>query len=372
MLLFIVKKIIFSLFFSLLFLKFQSETKNLFFIFRRMVKYLFVLTSNPKDFFCEQTLVAIASLRDHNPGAFVTLLTDDKTAETLTGPRAVIKEAVDELKVLTLDEKFTPMLRSRYLKTVMRNVVDGDFLYMDSDIAVVGDLSIPKEWDGGIYAVLDFHTNLSKAINRKKVLNNAKMMGFSPILNDEIFNGGVMFAADTLEARKFFETWHELWLYCVSKNFPYDMASLAETNFKFGYVTQKMPGGWNCQLAYGNRFLPTAKVLHFFGSRIVDTRGHKVPESMNLFLPKILRKDFYTNLKNLPVTVNTDKSISINAYYDDVILHAKEAFEYQTKKVGAAGAYIIRSYAFAKSLAWLYKKMPILVKPLALLGKILG
>ena len=43
------------------------------------VKYLFVLTSSPKDFFCEQTLVAIASLRVHNPNAFVTLLTDDKT-----------------------------------------------------------------------------------------------------------------------------------------------------------------------------------------------------------------------------------------------------------------------------------------------------
>ncbi|MCR5766190.1 MAG: hypothetical protein K6G09_09485 [Treponema sp.] len=83
-------------------------------------------------------------------------MTDDKTAATLTGPRAVLKDAVDELKVLTLDEKFTPMLRSRYLKTVMRNVIDGDFLYMDSDIAIVGDLSIPEEWRGGIYAVLDF------------------------------------------------------------------------------------------------------------------------------------------------------------------------------------------------------------------------
>ena len=91
---------------------------------------------------------------------------------------------------------------------------------------------------------------------------------------------------------------------------------------------------------------------------------------MNLFLPKILRKDFYTNLKNLPVTVNADKSIHINEYYDDVILHAKEAFEFQTRKVGAAGAYIIRSYAFAKSLAWLYKNVPVLVKPLELLGKL--
>ena len=337
-----------------------------------MVKYLFVLTSSPQDFFFEQTLVAIASLRDHNPNAFVTLLTDDKTAATLTGPRAALKDAVDEFKALTLDEKFTPMLRSRYLKTVMRNVIDGDFLYMDSDIAIVDDLTIPAEWAGGIYAVLDFHTNLHKAINRKKVLNNAKRLGFSPILNDEIFNGGVMFAADTPECRKFFETWHELWLYCVNKNFPYDMASLAEANFKFHYVTRKMPGGWNCQLAYGNRFLPTAKVLHFFGSRIIDTCGHKVPESMNLFLPKILRKDFYTNLKNIPVKVGADKKITINEYYDDVILHAKEEFEYQTKKVGAAGAYIIRSYAFAKSLAWIYKKAPFLTKLLSGIGKIIG
>ena len=52
-----------------------------------------------------------------------------------------------------------------------------------------------------------------------------------------------------------------------------------------------------------------------------------------------------------------------------MIAHAKEAFEFQTKKVGAGGAYIIRSYAFAKSLAWLYKNIPILVKPLELLGK---
>lgn len=335
------------------------------------MKYLFVLTSSPKDFFCEQTLVAIASLRVHNPGAFVTLLTDDKTAATLTGKRAALKDAVDEFVALELDEKFTPMLRSRYLKTVMRNVIDGDFLYMDSDIAIVGDLSIPEEWKGGIYAVLDFHVKLHQAINRKKILNNAKMMGFSPILNDEIFNGGVMYAADTPEARKFFETWHELWLYCVSKNFPYDMASLAETNFKFGYITKKMPGEWNCQLAYGKKYIPNGKVFHFFGSRIIDTCGRKVPESMNVFLPKILRKNFYTDLKEIPVTVAADKTIHINEYYDDVIAHVKDSILYQTKHAGEFGADIIRSYAFAKSLGFVYKKLPFVLPLLSLIGKIL-
>jgi len=31
----------------------------------------------------------------------------------------------------------------------------------------------------------------------------------------------------------------------------------------------------------------------------------------------------------------------------------------------------VRSYAFAKSLAFLYKKMPFLVRPVEMLGKIL-
>ena len=337
-----------------------------------MTKYLFVLTSSEKDFFCEQTLVAVASLRVHNPGAFVTLLMDDKTEATLTGTRAALKEAVDEIVALKLDEKFTPMMRSRYLKTVMRNVVDGDFLYMDSDIAIVGDLSIPEEWKDGIYAVLDFHTNLHKAINRKKVLNNARMMGFSPILNDEIFNGGVMYAADTEKNRKFFEKWHELWLYCVDRKFYFDMASLAETDFTFGYYIKKAPGEWNCQMAYAREFIPNGKVFHFFGSRIIDTCGHKVPDSMDVFLPKILRKDFYTKLKGRSVQVNADKTVHIDEYYDNVIAHAKEAFLYQTRHAGKFGADIIRSYAFAKSLGFVYRKMPFVLPFISLAGKILG
>lgn len=334
-----------------------------------MTKYLFVLTSSPKDFFCEQTLVAIASLRVHNPKAFVTLLTDDRTAETLTGKRSVLKEAVDELKVLPLDEKLSPMQRSRYLKTVMRNEVDGDFLYMDSDIAVVGNLDIPEEWRGGIYAVLDFHTNLHKAINRKKVLNAAKMLGFSPILNDELFNGGVMFASDTPEVRAFFKKWHELWKYSVSKNYPYDMAALAEADFSFGYKIRKMPGEWNCQLAYGKRFLPDAKILHFFGSRIIDPCGRPVPDSMDAFLPKILRKNFYTDLKNVKASVS-DGQVLFDEYHDAVIRNAKEAFLFQTKKLGVFGADVVRSYAFARTLAFLYRKLPALLRPIEWLGKI--
>ena len=92
---------------------------------------------------------------------------------------------------------------------------------------------------------------------------------------------------------------------------------------------------------------------------------------MDVFLPKILRKDFYTNLKNIPVHVLEDQQISINEYYDTVIKNTKDSFLYQTKKIGVLGADIVRSYAFAKSLAFLYKKMPFLIRPVEWLSKIL-
>jgi len=48
-----------------------------------MVKFLYILVSNEKDIYYEQTLVSVLSLRHYNPDAFVTLLVDDKTDKTL-------------------------------------------------------------------------------------------------------------------------------------------------------------------------------------------------------------------------------------------------------------------------------------------------
>ncbi|GHV12759.1 hypothetical protein AGMMS49938_05970 [Fibrobacterales bacterium] len=324
------------------------------------MKYLFVLTSKERDIYYEQTLVAITSLRIHNKNAFVSLLVDDQTAATLTGTRTQIKNLADELKIVELDKNLSPMLRSRWLKTVMRNEVDGDFLYMDSDIAIADDLSIPPEWDGYIYGVLDFHTNLSKAINRRTVLKAAKMLEYSPIENDEIFNGGVMFVRDNQKTREFFKRWHEQWLYCVSKGYNFDMASLAETNFEFGYIIKAMPGEWNCQLAYGAKHLEHAKVLHFFGSRIIDTHGHSVSKNGDYFLPEILRKSFYEDIKKTG-EINSDDLL--------VIQNARESFLLQTKKVGKIFANGIRSYAFAKFLSFCYKRAYWLVKPLEWAGR---
>ena len=105
-----------------------------------MVKFLYILVSKESDIYYEQTLVSILSLRHYNPDAFVTLLVDDKTDANLMGFRAEIKTLVNEYKVVSFDDKISGLARSRLLKTNMRNLLEGDFLYIDGDTAIADKL----------------------------------------------------------------------------------------------------------------------------------------------------------------------------------------------------------------------------------------
>lgn len=42
------------------------------------MKYLYALISNSNDYFAEQLLISVFSLKYYNPSAFVSLLTDKK------------------------------------------------------------------------------------------------------------------------------------------------------------------------------------------------------------------------------------------------------------------------------------------------------
>ena len=92
-------------------------------------KFLYILVSQGKDIFYEQTLVSVLSLRYHNPDAFISLLVDDGTDKNLVDFRGQIKDLVNEYKVVEYPKETSNKVRSRLLKTNMRNLIDGDFLY---------------------------------------------------------------------------------------------------------------------------------------------------------------------------------------------------------------------------------------------------
>ena len=104
-------------------------------------KILYILASSQSDIFWEQTFLSITSLRKTNPSVKVALLMDNITYSTLAETRAMLLKIIDEPVVISLDNVISNKEKSRVLKTNMRNYVDGDFLYIDSDALILSDLS---------------------------------------------------------------------------------------------------------------------------------------------------------------------------------------------------------------------------------------
>lgn len=284
-----------------------------------MVKFLYILVSKESDIYYEQTLVSILSLRHYNPDAFVTLLVDDKTDANLMGFRAEIKTLINEYKVVSFDDKISGLARSRLLKTNMRNLLEGDFLYIDGDTAIADKLDLKVDDNCDVGAIADLHAreNDKYHVKHKKNNKNKNILGFTLNLGDLFFNGGIIFARDNDNAKRFFDKWHELYQYCNTKGIFTDQISFNETNRLLGFPMKELPGEWNCQVreAYNHLYrvkiiypmLCNAKIIHFFGSGI---DGKKEPHPL-------MKKDFFEKIK-------AEQKVSDDAL--QVIYNAKTAF----------------------------------------------
>lgn len=63
------------------------------------MKYVYVLTSTPKDLYYEQALMSAYSLRKHNPAAQLIVLVDNKTNASLTeeNKRTALKKYASQI-----------------------------------------------------------------------------------------------------------------------------------------------------------------------------------------------------------------------------------------------------------------------------------
>jgi hypothetical protein len=232
-----------------------------------MIKYLYVLASDDSDYYLEQALLSITSLRMKMPNAFVSLLIDNNTEHTLVNARRAILDIITELKVITIDPKFGKKARSRWLKTSMRNHIKGDFLYIDCDTVVSDNLDTISELNINIGAVLDKHSLLQYHHAKKNIHKNDKKLHFtSSYKSNKHFNSGVLFCKDIQICHDFFAEWHKLWIISVSKNILIDQPALNEANINFNII-EELNGIWNCQIEFGGIvFLANAKIIHYFSS----------------------------------------------------------------------------------------------------------
>ncbi|WP_029231736.1 hypothetical protein [Butyrivibrio sp. VCB2006] len=232
------------------------------------MKFVYVLVSSESDYYYEQCIISICSLRRQVSDANVIVLADDVTYNGLVGKRAAIFQMA-EVHSVDFDKAISPRVRSRLLKVSVRRRIEGRFMFVDTDTVFCENIAWPKQ-KIDIGMVLDRHLYFSDFWNRSFHDNNAKKLSFSSNYDNKHFNTGIILVSDSENAFSFYKLWEDLYKQSIAKGIYTDQASANEANSRMNGIIKELDGSWNVQPEYGLKFISEAKVIHYSGYRPSD------------------------------------------------------------------------------------------------------
>lgn len=228
-------------------------------------KIVYTLVSTENDYYLEQAFLSAYSVKLHNKSTRIELVVDERTFQSIQGKRDCIKKFVDIITPIKTPEDFNNMQKSRYLKTNLRNLIQGDYLFIDCDTIICGNLDEIEQMNAEIAMVSDLNGVLP--LHDQAVIERCKTAGLGNQEGHPYFNSGVIYAKDTPKVHQFYETWYKNWLLSSQNGINYDQPALCCTNQEFGHFIREMNGIWNCQFKMeGYPFLKDAKIMHYYAN----------------------------------------------------------------------------------------------------------
>lgn len=296
-------------------------------------KLVYVLTCREEGTYIEQALISAYSARYHNPDAHIVLIVDDKTNKLLVGKRAEVLEYVTEKVVVEVPDEFNLMQASRWLKTSVRNIIDGDFLFIDCDTIIAQSLEEIDDFDCEIGASLDGHQLVSESnIDEQHILiKQATQCGWDFSKVEHYRSSGVIYVKDSQKCRDFYKRWHINYFHSVGCGLNIDQLSLEKTSQEIPIV-EDIDGVWNTIMYARPQFIDQSKIIHFpslnnnsflFSKRvlkIIKTTGlseyfkYYITHPLESLLPYL--KDSYS-LKQILRTINV-VSRGVKAYANNI------------------------------------------------------
>jgi lipopolysaccharide biosynthesis glycosyltransferase len=229
------------------------------------IQVAYVLTSNGKDIYADMNLISLRSLRYSNPHAKITLVCDTDTVQSLeTCKHPILQEANQISSVKTPDQPAS--FCNRFIKTSLREHLSGDFLYLDADTVIRGDLS----------PIFNIKTSFAAAPNHSgsgdpaeiptDERENFALLGWS-LPTQYYVNGGVLFFADTPDTNKFCQLWHQKWLASAEKRGSFrDQPSLNSAIADSGVCFSWLPHRFNAQVDVRPIHAKNAIIWHLYTS----------------------------------------------------------------------------------------------------------
>ena len=230
-------------------------------------KLVYTLVGNAGDVYLGQAIISAYTARKSNPAARIVIVVDETTGNAIRSIRTVT-DYFDDVVEVKVPDTLNKVQASRYLKTTLRQQIKGDYLYIDTDTVIVGDLSQCDMLTSDVAAVLDRHMAVELHPTLPGVKSDLKTVGLAvEDLRSKYFNGGVMYVKDSELAHKFYGCWHHHWDEARKSGHNIDQPPLAKANKECGYIIQELSGEWNCQMVDNFiNIMDNAKVLHYFAS----------------------------------------------------------------------------------------------------------
>lgn len=297
-----------------------------------MPQIIYVLVANDNNLYLEEMWVSLFSLRQCHLNVNVKVLVDEET-NLYIDKFPKLRELISEIVVVPTPAGYNAKQRSRQIKTTVRNVIVGDYLFIDTDTVICKPLfdanetlGYANENYGFIFAVPDEHLPLAEHLFPPT--NEVKRI-FNEDCSDSKFwfNSGVMYVKDTPEAHEFYKRWNENWTYsCFEKGNSQDQPALLKTDKEFGYAITELPGIYNAQVALSLKYFADAAILHWWHMDFIDNQDYSPYFSLKI----------YNELK---------AAGGITPEIAEQIVNAKQSFVNPTMPVGKEHIYFLFSPA---------------------------
>jgi hypothetical protein len=228
----------------------------------------FVLAGKELGLYADMGAVAALAVRRLHPQARIILVTDEPTACAIDHHSHALGKIVTEIVVRPTGAD-DPVVSSRYLRTVLRELLKGDYLYLDSDAVAVrpldhgwpkrADLAMARDWnERGLPPT---------ALPIIEKLRAKLAWEFRP---DRYLNAGVMFVRDTPGAHAFYGEWHRRWKQTLSLGIREDQWSLNSASAAGLATIAILPDRDNWVTHSTALLRGRARIFHFWASAYGD------------------------------------------------------------------------------------------------------
>ena len=175
---------------------------------------VYCLTSSGGDLYEAMTRVSLATLRLTNPSARVTIACDQQTHQALQASGSQLFHEADAVRGFPTPDG-PPTYRNRYVKTQLGRLIDGPFLFLDSDTVVRKPLT----------PLLDLHCDIAAAPNHSRDTlaeqiwseDKAHLQLMNWPIGEPYMNGGVIWYQGSQHSGEIADSWHSNWHVSVTK-----------------------------------------------------------------------------------------------------------------------------------------------------------